>query len=107
MSYLNYDDPMDHALVIQEDLNPSKKICLWKKEIAFLGSLPLPLQHAEWIPNRSRNFAKEVADGKWHIKIRVKNPYGNIFEQGYETRTTNRKMSEYCKLSDIMSPNWF
>ncbi|GKD70187.1 hypothetical protein Tco_1324277 [Tanacetum coccineum] len=97
---------MDRTLALQEALNPFKKICVWKNAIAFLGSLPVPQQHAEWIPNRSGNFAKEVGDGKWHAKIRVVDPYRNIFEQGYETKTTNRKLSEYNKLSDIMSPNW-
>ncbi|GKE39191.1 agenet domain-containing protein [Tanacetum coccineum] len=97
---------VDRALALQEALNPFKKICVWKKAIAFLGSLPVPLQHAKWIPNRSGNFAKEAGDGKWHAKIRVVDPYRNIFEQGYETKTTNRKLSEYYKLSDIMSPNW-
>ncbi|GKE61261.1 agenet domain-containing protein [Tanacetum coccineum] len=70
-----------------------------RKPIDFLGSLPVPLQHAEWIPNRSRNFAKEAGYGKWHTKIRVVDPCGNIFEQGYETKPTDRKISEYYKLS--------
>ncbi|GKD49144.1 hypothetical protein Tco_1278120 [Tanacetum coccineum] len=58
--YLNCDDPMDRALAFQETLNPFKKICVWKKAIAFLGSLPVPLKHAEWIPIYSKNFAKKV-----------------------------------------------
>ncbi|GJZ17513.1 agenet domain-containing protein [Tanacetum coccineum] len=92
----------------KEALNPFKTICVWKKPIDFLGSLPVPLQHAEWIPNRSRNFAKEAGYGKWHTKIRVVDPCGNIFEQGYETKPTDRKISEYYKLSDIMSPKlWY
>ncbi|GJZ86439.1 hypothetical protein Tco_0658049 [Tanacetum coccineum] len=103
--YLNCDDPMDRALALQEALNPFKKNCVWKKAIAFLGALPVPLQNAEWIRNHLGNFAKENGDGKWHTKIRVVDPYGNIFEQGYEAKATNRKMSDHYKLSDIMSPN--
>ncbi|GJY20802.1 hypothetical protein Tco_0393368 [Tanacetum coccineum] len=105
--YLSCDDPMDRALALQKALNSFKKIYVWKKAIAFLDSLPVPLQHAEWMPNRSGNFAKENGDEKWHAKIRVVDPYGNIFEQGYETKATDRKLSKYYKLIDIMSPNWF
>ncbi|GJT07203.1 hypothetical protein Tco_0841665, partial [Tanacetum coccineum] len=53
----------------------------------------------EWILNCSGNFVKESGDSKWHTKIRVMVPYGNIFEQGYETKPTDRKISEYYKLS--------
>ncbi|GJW35362.1 retrotransposon ORF1 [Tanacetum coccineum] len=62
--YLSSDDPMDRALALQEALNPFKKIYVWKKVIAFLGALPVPLQNAEWVPNRSGNTAKENGDGK-------------------------------------------
>ncbi|GKD63938.1 hypothetical protein Tco_1306046 [Tanacetum coccineum] len=54
----------------------------------------------EWIPNYSGNFVKESGDNKWHTKIRVMVPYGNIFEQGYETKPTDRKISEYYKLRE-------
>ncbi|GKE52280.1 hypothetical protein Tco_1487436 [Tanacetum coccineum] len=92
--YLSRDDPMDRALALQEALNPFKNICIWKKAITFLGSLSVPLQNAEW----------NVLE-KWHTKIRVADPYGNIFEQGYEAKATDRKLLDYYKLSDIMSPN--
>ncbi|GKA69253.1 hypothetical protein Tco_0775317 [Tanacetum coccineum] len=87
--YLSCDDPMDRALALQESLNPFKKICVWKKAIDFLGSLPVPLQHVQWIPNQSGNFAKQGdGDGKWHAKIRIVNPCGNVFDQGYERKAT-------------------
>ncbi|GJT35537.1 hypothetical protein Tco_0925956 [Tanacetum coccineum] len=87
--YLSCDDPMDRALTLQESLNPSKKIFVWKKAIDFLGSLPVPLQHVQWIPNQSGNFAKQGdGDGKWHAKIRIVNPCGNVFDQGYERKAT-------------------
>ncbi|GJV37096.1 hypothetical protein Tco_1409573 [Tanacetum coccineum] len=90
--YLNCDDPMDRALALQEALNPFKKVCVWKKMISFLGSLPVPLQNSEW---------------KWHTKVRIVNPYGNVFDQGYETKATERKLSKQYKPSDIISPDWF
>ncbi|GJY40049.1 hypothetical protein Tco_0427319 [Tanacetum coccineum] len=83
--YLNCDDPMDRALALQEAINPFRKICVWKKMVAFLGSLPVPLQHMEWIPNYSDNFIKKGdGDGQWHVKVRIVEPYGNFFYQGSE-----------------------
>ncbi|GJS09308.1 retrovirus-related pol polyprotein from transposon TNT 1-94 [Tanacetum coccineum] len=58
-NYLNCDDPSDRALALQEALNPFKNVCVWKKMVAFLGSLPVPLQHMEWIPSYSNNFFKK------------------------------------------------
>ncbi|GKA74276.1 hypothetical protein Tco_0780578 [Tanacetum coccineum] len=62
--YLSFDDPMDRALALQEALNPLKNIYVWKKVVALLGSLLVPLQNAKWIPNCSGNFAKENGDGQ-------------------------------------------
>ncbi|GJY59095.1 hypothetical protein Tco_0458987 [Tanacetum coccineum] len=81
--YLNCDDLMDRALALQEALNPFKKVCVWKKMIAFLGSLPVPLKNSEWISSYSNNFVKKGdGDGKWHAKVRIMDPYGNVFDQG-------------------------
>ncbi|GJS29469.1 agenet domain-containing protein [Tanacetum coccineum] len=78
--YLNNNDLMDYALALQEALNPFRKICVWKKVVGFLGSLPVPLQHIKWIPDYSRNFCKkEDGDGKWHAEVRIIDPYGNIY----------------------------
>nr|GEZ65090.1 hypothetical protein [Tanacetum cinerariifolium]GEZ66607.1 hypothetical protein [Tanacetum cinerariifolium] len=60
IKYLNCDDPMDHALALLEALNPFRKFCVWKKMVSFLGSLPVPLQHNEWISSYSDNFIKKV-----------------------------------------------
>ncbi|GJV55067.1 ribonuclease H-like domain-containing protein [Tanacetum coccineum] len=38
--YLNCNDLIDRALALQEVLNPFRKICVWKKAVGFLGSLP-------------------------------------------------------------------
>ncbi|GKD97262.1 hypothetical protein Tco_1381159 [Tanacetum coccineum] len=63
--YLSCDDHMERALTLRENLNPFKKVCVWKKMIAFLRSLPVPLQHTEWIPGYFEFFSKKGdGDGK-------------------------------------------
>ncbi|GJU01941.1 hypothetical protein Tco_1112279 [Tanacetum coccineum] len=104
--YLNYNDQMDRALALQEVLNPFRKVCVWKKAVGFLGSLPVPLQHLDWKPIYSGIFCrKEDGKGQWHAKIRLTDPYGNIYDQGFMTNKTSRKLSKYHKLSEVMSPN--
>ncbi|GJZ95086.1 hypothetical protein Tco_0667289 [Tanacetum coccineum] len=106
--YLNCDDPIGRALALQEALNPFRKIYVWKKMTTFRGSLLVALQHNEWILSYSDNFIKKGdSDGKWHAKVRIVDPYGNIYDQGYQSKATNRKLSKFYKLSDIMSPDWF
>nr|GEZ85015.1 hypothetical protein [Tanacetum cinerariifolium] len=55
--YLNCDDRMDRALTLRDVINPFKKA-----------------------PNYSGNNTKEDGDGKWNVKIRVMDPYENVFE---------------------------
>ncbi|GJT14623.1 hypothetical protein Tco_0861665 [Tanacetum coccineum] len=106
--YLNCNDPLDRSLALQEVLNPFRKICVWKKVVSFLGSLLVALQHVEWKPDYTRCFnRKEDSDGQWHAEIRLTDPYGNVYDQGFVTKKTTRKLAKYHKLSDIMSPNWF
>ncbi|GKA62104.1 hypothetical protein Tco_0761623 [Tanacetum coccineum] len=104
------DDDEDYYLKRDEMgkpfYGPNRANLCWKKAISFLGALPVPLKHTEWAPNYSGNNTNEDGDGKWNVKIRVMDPYGNVFEQGYETKATKKKASECYKLSDIMSPNW-
>ncbi|GKC86084.1 hypothetical protein Tco_1141801 [Tanacetum coccineum] len=45
--YLNCHDPLDRYIALQEVLNPFRKICVWKKVVSFLGSLPIALQHED------------------------------------------------------------
>nr|GEV52025.1 hypothetical protein [Tanacetum cinerariifolium] len=45
--YLNCSNPLDQSLALHEVLNPFKKMCVWKKVVSFLGSLPVALQHVE------------------------------------------------------------
>ncbi|GKB66476.1 hypothetical protein Tco_0927888 [Tanacetum coccineum] len=106
--YLNFHDPLDRSIALQEVLNPYRKICVWKKAVSFLGSLPVALQHEDWKPEYMRNHSKkEEGDEKWHAEIRLSDPYGNVYDQGFVTKKTGRRFSKYHKLSDIMSPNWF
>ncbi|GJX02868.1 hypothetical protein Tco_0188784 [Tanacetum coccineum] len=56
---LNYNDPLDRSLALQEVLNPFRKICVWKKVVSFLGSLPVALQHVEWKPDHTGCFNKK------------------------------------------------
>ncbi|GJV98606.1 hypothetical protein Tco_1553858 [Tanacetum coccineum] len=74
--------------------------------ISFLGSLPVPLKHVNWKPGYKGSYTKEEeATGQWPTEIRLTDPYGNIYLQGFTTMKTDRKLSKYNKLSDIMSPN--
>ncbi|GJR69093.1 hypothetical protein Tco_0015158 [Tanacetum coccineum] len=80
--YLNCHDPLDRSLALQEVLNPFRKIYVWKKVVSFLGSLPVALQHVDWKPDYAGCFnRKEDSAGQWHAKIKLTNPYGNIFDQ--------------------------
>ncbi|GJR70175.1 hypothetical protein Tco_0016240 [Tanacetum coccineum] len=74
----------------------------------FLGYLPVPLQHMKWKPDYKGNLCKkEEGDGQWHAEIRLTGLYGNVYDQGFKTKPTKRKLSKYHKLSDVMSLNWF
>ncbi|GJT61259.1 hypothetical protein Tco_1004792 [Tanacetum coccineum] len=108
LKYLNCNDPMDRALALLEVLNHFRKICVWKKDVGFLGSFPVPLQHLDWKPIYLGNFCRKVdGDGQWHAEIRLTDPYENIYDQGFVTKKTSMKLYKYHKLSDVKSPNWF
>ncbi|GKE52128.1 hypothetical protein Tco_1487284 [Tanacetum coccineum] len=106
--YLNCNDPDERSLAIQTVTNPFRKNSVWKKAVSFLGSLPVPLKQVNWKPDYKGSYTKEEeATGQWRTEIRLTDPYGNIYLQGFTTKKTNMKLSKYHKLSDIMSPNWF
>ncbi|GKA21470.1 reverse transcriptase domain-containing protein [Tanacetum coccineum] len=69
-------------------INPFRRISVWKKAVSFLGSL-----------------LAELATGQWKTEIHLTDPYGNIYMHAFVTKPTKRKLSNYHKLSDIMSPN--
>ncbi|GJR04090.1 hypothetical protein Tco_0527074 [Tanacetum coccineum] len=62
--YLNCNDLFNRSIALQELLNPFKKICVWKKAVSFLGSLPVALQQEDWKPEYTGNYCKnEEGDG--------------------------------------------
>ncbi|GKB47793.1 ribonuclease H-like domain-containing protein [Tanacetum coccineum] len=104
--YLNCANPEDRSSAIQAVTNPFRKISVWKKAVSFLGSLPVPLKQVNWKPDYKGSYTKEEeATGQWRTEIRLTDPYGNIYLQGFTTKKTDQKLSKYHKLSDIMSPN--
>ncbi|GKC68812.1 hypothetical protein Tco_1101410 [Tanacetum coccineum] len=104
--YLNCNDPDERSLAIQTVTNPFRMISVWKKAVSFLGSLPVPLKQVNWKPDYKGSYTKEEeATGQWRTEIRLTDPYRNIYLQGFTTKKTDRKLSKYHKLSDIMSPN--
>ncbi|GKE87288.1 hypothetical protein Tco_1564763, partial [Tanacetum coccineum] len=106
--YLNCNDPDERLLAIQTVTNPFRKISVWKKAVSSLGSLPVSLKQVNWKPDYKGSYTKEEeATGQWRTEIRLIDPYGNIYLQGFTTKKTDRKLSKYHNLSDIMSPNWF
>ncbi|GJY62188.1 hypothetical protein Tco_0462845 [Tanacetum coccineum] len=105
--YLNCTNPEDRLSAIQMVTNPFRKISVWKKAVSLLGSLPVPLKQVNWKPEYKGLYTKEEeATWQWRTKIRLTDPYGNIYLQGFTTKKTEKKLSKYHKLSDIMSPNW-
>ncbi|GJW29975.1 reverse transcriptase domain-containing protein [Tanacetum coccineum] len=79
--YLDYEDVMDRALAQQDYLYPFRKVCVWKKLVSFLGTLPVSLKNTDWKPNYSRRNIKEEGYRKWHIDVKVVDPFGNAFER--------------------------
>ncbi|GJS66691.1 retrovirus-related pol polyprotein from transposon TNT 1-94 [Tanacetum coccineum] len=90
--YLNCNDPADRSLAIQTVTNPFRKISVWKKAVSFLGSLPVLLKHVNWKPDYKGSYTnKKEATRQWRTEIRLTDPYGNIYIQGFTTKKTDRK----------------
>ena len=105
--YYDYEDPMEKALAEQEYLNPFRNVCVQKKITALLGALPLSIKNTDWTPNYSGGITKGEGDRKWHVNIKIVDPFGNGFERGFETKHIKWKPSGSYKLGDIMSPEHF
>nr|GEU94854.1 putative ribonuclease H-like domain-containing protein [Tanacetum cinerariifolium] len=108
--YLNCNDLAERSLALQAVINPFWKISVWKKAVSFLGSLPVPLKQVNWKPNNKGSYTKEEeAIGQWCIEIRLTDPYGNIYLQGFTTKKTDRKLSKLWERtmmrSDHQDPN--
>ncbi|GJW11349.1 hypothetical protein Tco_1577176 [Tanacetum coccineum] len=101
--YLENDSSVSNPL---DTLNPFRKICIWKKIVAFLGSLPVPLQNNDWMTKYAKSSYRKVEeDGTWHFKCSIVDPEGNEYNNGFQTKTTERELSKPCKLSDIILLN--
>ncbi|GJW35088.1 putative reverse transcriptase domain-containing protein [Tanacetum coccineum] len=110
IEYQNNINPAENMTLstLESVINPFRKISVWKTAISFLGSLPAKLREVEWKLDYKLCYSNpELATGHWKTKIRLTDPYGNIYMQACVTKPTKRKLSKYHKLSDIMSPNWF
>ncbi|GJT45157.1 ribonuclease H-like domain-containing protein [Tanacetum coccineum] len=104
--YLNCTNPEDRSSAIQAVTNPFRKISVWKKAVSFLGSLPMPLKHVNWKPDHKGCYTnEEEATGQWRTEIRLTDPYGNIYLQGFTTKKTDRKLSKYHKLQEHITEN--
>ncbi|GJR12237.1 hypothetical protein Tco_0794889 [Tanacetum coccineum] len=67
---------------------------------SFLGSLPMPLKQVNWKPDYKGSYTKEEeATRQWRTEIRLTDPYGNIYLQGFTTKKMDRKLSKYHKLN--------
>ncbi|GKF67745.1 hypothetical protein Tco_0197424 [Tanacetum coccineum] len=94
-SYLNCNDPTDRSSTIQAVTNPFRKINGWKKAVSFLGSLPVPLKQVNWKPDYKGCYTtEEEATRQWLMEIRLTDPYGNIYLQGFTTNKMDRKLSK-------------
>ncbi|GKE51136.1 hypothetical protein Tco_1486292 [Tanacetum coccineum] len=85
--YLKCTNLEDRSSAIHVVTNPLRKISVWKKAVSFLGSLPAPLKLVNWKPEYKDSYTKEEkATGQWKTEIRISNPYGNIYLQGFTTK---------------------
>nr|GEU99762.1 reverse transcriptase domain-containing protein [Tanacetum cinerariifolium] len=58
-----------------------KDLCV-EESCRFSWIIACMLQHLDWKPIYLGNFCrKEDGDGQWHAKIRLTDPYGNIYDQ--------------------------
>ncbi|GJR86869.1 hypothetical protein Tco_0210880 [Tanacetum coccineum] len=97
--YLNCNNPDERSLAIQTVTIPFRKISVWKKVVSFRGSLPVSLNQVNWKPDYKGSYTKEEeATGQWRTEIRLTDPYGNVYLQGFTTKKTDRKLSKYHKL---------
>ncbi|GKA85983.1 hypothetical protein Tco_0807637, partial [Tanacetum coccineum] len=80
--YLDSEDAMDRSLAEQDYLDPFNNVCIWKKVVSFLGSLPVSLKNIDWKPNYSGRNSKESEDRKWHVNVKIVDPFCNAYERG-------------------------
>ncbi|GJU04107.1 ribonuclease H-like domain-containing protein [Tanacetum coccineum] len=87
IGYQNNTNPAENMTLstLESVINPFRKISVWKKAVSFLGSLPAKLRDVEWKPDYKLCYSNpELATGQWKTKIRLTNPYGNIYMHAFE-----------------------
>ncbi|GJS11986.1 ribonuclease H-like domain-containing protein [Tanacetum coccineum] len=90
------DDEEDYQ--IKRNKFGAPKISVWKKAVSFLGSLPVPLKQVNWKRDYKGSYTKEEeATGQWQTEIRLTDPCGNVYLQGFTTKKMDRKLSKYHK----------
>ncbi|GKC94311.1 hypothetical protein Tco_1159753 [Tanacetum coccineum] len=102
IEYQNNINPAENMTLstLESVINPFRKISVWKKAVSFLGSLPAKVRDVEWKPDyKLCYFNPELATRNWKTKIRLTDPYGNIYMQAFVTKPTKRKLSKYYKSS--------
>ncbi|GKA22859.1 ribonuclease H-like domain-containing protein [Tanacetum coccineum] len=110
IGYQNNINPAENMTLSTLELviNPFRKISVWKKVVSFQGSLPAKVRDVEWKPDYKLCYSNpKLATRHWKTEIRLTDPYENIYMQAFVTKPTKRILSQYHKLSDIMSPNLF
>nr|GEV94988.1 retrotransposon Orf1 [Tanacetum cinerariifolium] len=93
--YLNCTNLEDRSSAIHTVTNPFWKINVWKKVVSFIGSLPVPLKQVNWKPDHKGCYTnEEEATGQWRTELRLTDPYGNVYLQGFTTKKTDQKLSK-------------
>ncbi|GJS44572.1 ribonuclease H-like domain-containing protein [Tanacetum coccineum] len=70
--YLNCMIPVIDRIGSYKHNYPFRKISVWKKDVSFLGSLPVPLKQVNWKPDyKSCYTQEEEATRQWRTEIRL------------------------------------
>nr|GEU34914.1 putative ribonuclease H-like domain-containing protein [Tanacetum cinerariifolium] len=102
-SFLDIEDDMERALVMEAYFNPFKNIIDFKKLIYFLGLLPVQLKNKDWGNEVYETYKKFKGDDSWHAKFKVTTPSGLKFTRMFKTKKTNRKLFGNFISKDILS----
>nr|GEY77785.1 hypothetical protein [Tanacetum cinerariifolium] len=83
-----------------DTLNTIRKFCIWKKMVAVLGSLPVPLQNNNWMTKYAESSYRNVKrDRTWNFKCSIVDPEGNEYNNGCNKAT---KSKYYTKLNALL-----
>ncbi|GJV74104.1 hypothetical protein Tco_1494099 [Tanacetum coccineum] len=99
--YLNITEPIEKSLALQAELNPFRKICVWKKAVSFLESLSVPLQHVDWKPEYT-GFHQNEEEEHWY-RLKSYECAGDllilelVLDNHYETVVRSRSYAKSAK----------